>query len=287
MKSFRPVPPAARWRASWGVSPSSSFWGWVEFSPGWRSGCAKGSTSCSRFRWRCSSVDSRRRRVATAGYSPPRCGAPGCLILLALILLAASLLLIPTLGSELVPELVQGEFYADLELPPGTRLAVTESYLSRLSRTAAGFDGVATVYSIAGTSNEQGGTAGELRENLGQLTVTLSQPTGRAAEEALMGRLREEFDALEGLSYRFGRPSYFSFKTPVEVEIRGYNLELLKWLSERLVSEMRGIPGLSDVKSSTEGGNPELQIHFDRERLANLGPQSVRHRIDGALEGPG
>ena len=25
--------------------------------------------------------------------------------------------------------------------------------------------------------------------------------------------------------YRFGRPTYFSFKTPIEVEIRGFNLE--------------------------------------------------------------
>jgi HAE1 family hydrophobic/amphiphilic exporter-1 len=31
------------------------------------------------------------------------------------------------------------------------------------------------------------------------------------------------------------------------------------------------IEGLTDIKSSTEGGNPELQIHFDRERLASLG----------------
>ena len=34
---------------------------------------------------------------------------------------------------------------------------------------------------------------------------------------------------------------------------------------------MERIPGLVDVKSSTEGGNPELQIRFNRERLATLG----------------
>ena len=33
---------------------------------------------------------------------------------------------------------------------------------------------------------------------------------------------------------------------------------------------MEQIPGLADVKSSTEGGYPELQIRFNRERLANL-----------------
>ena len=34
---------------------------------------------------------------------------------------------------------------------------------------------------------------------------------------------------------------------------------------------MEEIPGLVDIKSSTEGGNPELQIRFDRERLASFG----------------
>ena len=51
---------------------------------------------------------------------------------------------------------------------------------------------------------------------------------------------------------------------------------------------MRGIPGLVDIKSSTEGGNPELQIRFDRERLATLGlqrpatwPRVVRSKVLG------
>ena len=73
------------------------------------------------------------------------------------------------------------------------------------------------------------------------------------------------------MEYRFGRPAYFSFRTPIEIEIRGYNLSLLERLGDALVARMHAIPGLTDIKSSTEGGNPELQIRFDRVRLANLG----------------
>jgi HAE1 family hydrophobic/amphiphilic exporter-1 len=85
-----------------------------------------------------------------------------------------------------------------------------------------------------------------------------------------MERLRADLDRQPEMRYRFGRPSYFSFKTQIEVEIRGYNLKLLKTLADDLASRMRAIDGLTDIKSSTEGGNPELQIHFDRERLAAL-----------------
>ena len=45
---------------------------------------------------------------------------------------AGSVALIPTLGTELVPELIQGEFFVDAELPPGTHLDVTARRLANL-----------------------------------------------------------------------------------------------------------------------------------------------------------
>ncbi len=186
-------------------------------------------------------------------------------------LLAASLTLFPLLGRELVPELIQGEFHANLELPPGTHLDVTQRRLAAIEAHALGLDGVRTVYALAGASHEQGGVTGERRENIGQITVTLDPPIDRAVEESRMESLRVALDAQEHLAYRFGRPSYFSFRTPVEVEIRGYNLNILDRLADDLTAGMREIEGLEDIKSSTEGGNPELQILFDRVRLATFG----------------
>ncbi len=187
------------------------------------------------------------------------------------LLFLASLALLPTLGSELVPELIQGEFFVDAELPPGTRLDVTARRLANLERAAMKLDGVTLVYGIAGTSRQQGGIAGELRENLSQLTLRVKPPSSRERETALMNALRPDLERDGDYAYLFGRPSYFSFKTPIELEVRGYNLKLLDRLASEAVTRLRRIPGLVDVKSSTEGGNPELQIRFNRERLATLG----------------
>ncbi len=214
---------------------------------------------------------------------------PFVAVALATVLLAVSLLLYPRLGSELVPEMVQGEFFVDIELPPGTHLDVTERRMRALERFAGGLDGVESVYALVGTSNEQGGVAGERRENLAQLTLRVEPPFDREKEEALMARVREPLDAQEDLEYSFGRPSYLSFKTPVELEIRGYNLDLLARLAADAVARLEGIRGLADVKSSTEGGNPELQIRFDRERLASLGlslselADTVRSKVQGTI----
>jgi len=210
-------------------------------------------------------------------------------VLAAFGLLAVSLMLVPQLGRELVPELVQGEFYVDLELPPGTHLDVTQRRLAAIERHTATLDDVVSVYGIAGTSNKQGGVAGELRENVAQLTVTIAAPVSREREDRRMDEIRARLDVEDDLNYRFSRPTYFSFRTPIEVEIRGYNLKLLERLSEELVSRMSAIDGLTDIESSTEGGNPELQIRFDRERLAQLGlalsdvAATIRSKIQGTV----
>ena len=205
------------------------------------------------------------------------------------LLFLGSLALIPTLGTELVPELIQGEFYADAELPPGTHLDVTSRRLAGIEAAAQKLDGVTLVYAVAGTTRQQGGIAGELRENLSQVTLRLAPPISREREDALMAALRPELDRGGDLAYRFARPSYFTFKAPIELEIRGYNLSLLERLADEAVGKLERIPGLVDIKSSTEGGNPELQIRFDRQRLANLGlsvqqvASVVRSKVLGAI----
>ncbi|MYH26501.1 MAG: efflux RND transporter permease subunit [Holophagales bacterium] len=245
-------------------------------------------------------------RGITAVYARVLRGAlrhPALVVLAAVVLLAGSVQLIGSLGSELVPELIQGEFYVDAELAPGSRLEVTDRRLGAVERFVREQlkDEVQSVYMVVGTSNEQGGAAGERRENIGQVNVRLNPPVDVQREELVMSRIRNWIDednasfagqALpvagassapagggfepgsvvgdDSLKYRFGRPTYFSFRSPVEVQIRGHNLALLERLADQVVSRMREVEGLVDVKSSTEGGNPELQIVFDRERLSTL-----------------
>ena len=215
---------------------------------------------------------------------------PAVVVLVAVALLAGSIPLVGNLGSELVPELIQGEFYVDAELAPGSRLEVTDRRLGKVDEFVREIPGVESVYTVVGTSNEQGGAAGEKRENIGQVNVRMEPPIDPEREEAVMSRIRDLIEtqnasfasgtapvagagpptADNSLKYRFGRPTYFSFRSPVEVQIRGHNLALLEILADQVVSRMREVEGLVDVKSSTEGGNPELQIVFDRERLAAL-----------------
>ena len=175
-----------------------------------------------------------------------------------------------TLGVELIPEMSQGEFLIDLEWPAGTPLERTTELVTRLDRQVRELPGVATVFSQIGASGQTGGFADEKKENLAQLFVRL-EPGEERSEERIMNRAHALLAGVPDLDHRFSRPSYFSFRAPVEVEVTGYNLETLEGIAAELAAGMRAIPGLVDVKSSAEGGQPEIQVVFHRERIAELG----------------
>src|SRR6185312_10135695 len=70
---------------------------------------------------------------------------------------------------------------------------------------------------------------------------------------------------------KFARPQLFSFSAPLEVEIRGYDLDALAKGGQRLSELMKNSTRFADIKSTVEGGYPEIQIKFDQDRAAALG----------------
>jgi len=203
--------------------------------------------------------------------------------------LAVAIGLVPFLGSELIPEMSQGEFKVAVEKPVGTPLAVTEQTMQEMERLAMAQPEVRVAYGVIGASGSSGGSGGEERENVGQLSVVLKEGIIREREDAVMDRLREAFGNIPAVSFKFSRPSLFSSRTPVEVEISGYNLATLQSLANEVMGRMQRISGLTDLKTSVEGGNPEVQIRFNRQRVAQMGTtisaigQIIRNHVQGEV----
>ena len=207
----------------------------------------------------------------------------------ALVLFVGTLGLLGSLGAELIPEISQGEFFVDLELPPGTPVEQTAERLEEVEELIEGQEGVRMYYTIVGSGNQTGVSAVEEREHIGQVLVALGPDMLREKETQVLERLRQDFQDLPGVDYKFSRPALFSFKTPIEVIIQGYNLIALKTYADRIREQLARIPGLRDLKASTDGGNPEVQIHFDRQKLANYRltisqvAGSLRNKVQGDI----
>ncbi len=192
-------------------------------------------------------------------------------ILVSLLLFIATMALVPRLGSELIPQFSQGEFTANLRLPPGMPLAETDKAIQVAQRVAADIEAVELNYSVAGTGNRLDANPVDAGDNTGTLSITLKEGSGRELENQTMAAMRTELATLPGVQYEFTRPSLLSFASPLQIEVSGYDLDSLAKVSELVVQAMSASDRFTDIKTSVESGNPEIQIVFDQERAAKLG----------------
>jgi HAE1 family hydrophobic/amphiphilic exporter-1 len=163
------------------------------------------------------------------------------------------------------------EFIADIRLAPGTPLEQTDRAMAAAQADAMQLDDIALSYAVTGTGNRLDASPTDAGENTGRLSVTLEPGTTPAGESAAIDALRGKFDALAGVQYQFSRPALFSFASPLEVTITGYDLDRLRLVAEQVRLGMQASSTFSDIKSTVEAGNPEIQIVFDQERAAQLG----------------
>jgi len=192
-------------------------------------------------------------------------------VVAAAVIFVGSMALIPRLGTELIPQFSQGEFDVDLRLSPGAPLDETDQAIQMAQRAASEIEAVALNYSVAGTGNRLDANPIDAGDNSGTLSVKLQPGAGRDAENSTMEGMREELSRLPGVQYEFSRPALLSFASPLQIEISGYDLDSLARVSDAVVQRMSASDRFSDIRTTIERGNPEIQIVFDQERAAKLG----------------
>jgi len=205
----------------------------------------------------------------------------------ATIVFVATMSLVPRLGTELIPQFSQGEFNVNLRLPPGAPLTETDRAIQATQQAAASIDAVALNYSVAGTGNRLDANPVDAGDNSGTLSITMQPGSGRQAENRTMDAMRAKLARLPGVQYEFSRPALLSFSSPLQIEISGYDLDSLARVSRTIVEEMSVSDRFSDIRTTVERGNPEIQIVFDQERAAKLGlaVRDIANRVVANVRG--
>lgn len=176
-----------------------------------------------------------------------------------------------TLGSDLIPQLAQDRFEMTAKLPPGTQLRETDALVRAVQSAHDNDPDIQALYGVSGTGTRLDANPTESGENVAKLSVVLGDHYSAATEAAVTERMRATMARYPDITVKFGRPQLFSFSTPMEIELRGQDLESLQRAGRRLAEMMQASPHFADVKSSVEQGYPEVQIRFDQERAAALG----------------
>lgn len=207
-------------------------------------------------------------------------------LIVALALFGFSLLLLTRIGIELIPPFNQGEFHAKLQLPPGTSLERSDALVRDLSRSLRGDERLVATHSVAGTGNRLDANAESGGENEGTVTLVL-KPEAFERESELTEELRAQIEARPGVSYRFERPTLFTLKTPLEVEVSGYDLDAIARVAQSIQTRMLESDRYIEVESTLLPGHPEVQILFDQERAAALGLDTadLARRVAQSVQG--
>jgi HAE1 family hydrophobic/amphiphilic exporter-1 len=102
-----------------------------------------------------------------------------------------------------------------------------------------------------------------------------------------MDAMRNELARLPGVQFEFSRPALLSFASPLQIEIAGYDLDSLARISDVVVQRMSASDRFSDIRTTIERGNPEIQIVFDQERAAKLGlaVRDIADRVVASVRG--
>ncbi len=198
-----------------------------------------------------------------------------------------TLLLIPFLGQNFFPATDNGSFILHVRAKTGTRIEETARLCDQVEQSIRGvvpakqmdniLDNIGLPYSVL---NTQHATSGLFGAGDADIIVSLKEdhsPTANYVAE-LRKRLPREFP---GTTFYF-LPSdivtqilNFGLPAPVDVEIDGNDSVGNRKVADKMLAQLRGVPGLVDVRLQQPNDYPVINMDVDRTK-AQQGGYTVR-----------
>ena len=188
---------------------------------------------------------------------------------------ALSTLLIPLIGTELMPQTDSGDVQLNVKLPIGTSLAKTDAVMRETEKILLADPNVATVFSASGTNLSIRGVSSALIANQGAAIVKL-KPERTKRTTDVIADLRKQLGKIPGANPRLTPIDLVTQiltggATNVEVDIFGEDLDKLASLSKEVMTKVRDIRGFQNIDVNWQDASPELQWHVDRDKATQLG----------------
>ncbi len=187
-------------------------------------------------------------------------------VLLALAVFAASVFMVPLLGTEFVPKADFSETSVNFYTPVGSSLEATEAKARQVEAIVREFPEVKYTLSTLNTGSALG-------KNYASLYVRLIDRKDRARNVDQMSRvLRERLKQVPGITVtHVGLLDAVGGNKQVEFSLQGPDLDELERLSGIVSDRIRSIPGLVDLDSSVKADKPVIEVEVKRDAASDLG----------------
>lgn len=207
------------------------------------------------------------------------------IIILAFLMFGGSLLLVPFLGTEFMPEEDQAGIQGTLYLPVGTRVEETSRVLKQMEqilRREVPEKERICVFTRCGVSREgMGSVFGEEGAHIGIFGVKLVPRVERSRDvKQIAAALRKRVDSVRGAlgiekyMMESGDPMaglLLGGEKPLTVNIIGDDMEQTDRIASRIREIAQNTPGTVDITISRQKGRPELWVNVNRSKASSSG----------------
>ncbi len=223
----------------------------------------------------------------------------GVFLVLFLVFAVASLGLAPWLGQDFFPSVDSGQFTIHLRAHTGTRIEETAALCDHVEATIRReipanelvtiLDNIGLPYSALNLSYSTSAPVGPSDADI-QVQLSRNHHPSEAYIERLRAVLAREYPGVTFYVVPVDIVTQilnFGLASPIDIQIVGPNLYANRALAERMLNEIRYVPGAADARIQQPFNYPNLTVNVDRTRAAETGltQQNVAQSLLVALSG--
>jgi HAE1 family hydrophobic/amphiphilic exporter-1 len=178
------------------------------------------------------------------------------------------------IGGEFVAQGDRGEFIINLELPQDATIQQTDAATQKAEDYLFKDPRVISVFSNVGTGSGGMGMS-STAANKSQLTVKIVAKEKRKLSASIIAQLMKQdleriLPDVKVNSATVGIVGGAD-DAPIQILVSGNDIDSNFVAAEKVMNILKGIKGTSEIKLSSETGNPEVVINIDRQKMADLG----------------
>ncbi|WP_114790604.1 CusA/CzcA family heavy metal efflux RND transporter [Niabella yanshanensis] len=198
------------------------------------------------------------------------------------------------MGGEFIPQLQEGDFAFHCILPQGSSLNQSVVTSMQASRIIKQFEEVKMVVGKTGAAEVP---TDPMPPEASDLVIILKPvkewKSGRSYTE-LADAIMEKLEVIPGVFFEKNQPIQMRFnelmtgvRQDVAVKIFGENMDTLALLAKETAEVIRTVKGATPPQVEKVGGLPQINIEYDRTRIANYGltVQGVNDIVSTAFAG--
>ena len=201
------------------------------------------------------------------------------LITLMVALFVLSLFIFNKLGGEFIPSLEEGDFAAEVSMAQGTSLSqMVKSTTQAEKILKAQFPEVKQAVTRIGSSEIPTDPMPIERADMLISLKPKAEWTSAKTKDELMENMEEALSVIPGLEVEMTQPIQMrnnelitGIKQDVAIKIYGNDLDLLEASAKKVASLIKRVDGVSEPFVEKVQGLPQIQVKYDRDRLAKYG----------------